>query len=413
MVKDGWKQGVWLRRRARLYTRILLLGLAGLVGILGASFVRGLTDSSPADTANSAQPGDRLSPEARLARLAAIAKKRQARFTMTAVGDIVMGTPERGLPPNDGAALFDAVESQLTGAVVLGNLEGPLTERTESSKCADPEADETLPDEETPGGQSPPPPPPQCFAFRTPPGYAVNLTLAGFTMMNLANNHALDYGSEGLQDTIDVLRANGVSHTGPKDKFTRVPVGELKVAFIGFSPYSFSNSLLDLDEVRAAVKRGNRASDITVVTMHAGAEGPGAERTPEGEETYLGENRGDSRAFAMAAIDAGADLVVGHGPHVLRGMEIYKNRLIAYSLGNYLGYRSLQTAGALGVGAALTVTTDGTGRFVGGRIKPVQLDEDGVPRPGGDAVSRVRMLSRQDFGQRAVKVASNGQVTAN
>lgn len=409
-MRNSWKEGVWLRRRTRLYARLVAFGLAAVVGILGANVIRGLSDADHAGSAGAADKALTITPDVRKAKRKAIARKRKARFTMTAVGDVIMGTPERGLPPDNGAALFDAVERQLTGKVVIGNLEGPLTDAASSSKCQ--EVDEGDQAETAEDDEATPPPPPQCFAFRTPPRYASNLALAGFTMMNLANNHALDYGTDGLQDTIDTLRAHGVSHTGPKDKFTRVPVDGLKVAYIGFSPYSFSNSLLDLDEVREAVKRGNRGSDITVVTMHAGAEGATAAATPEGEETYLGERRGDTRAFARAAIDAGADLVIGHGPHVLRGMEIYKNRLIAYSLGNYIGYRSLQTAGPLGVGAAFTVTMDGAGRFVGGRLKSVKLDKNGVPSPGGDAVRRVRQLSKQDFGARAVTVASNGRVTA-
>ena len=79
--------------------------------------------------------------------------------------------------------------------------------------------------------------------------------------------------------------------------------------------------------------------------MHAGAEGSDRAHVEPGPETYLGEPRGDSVAFTHAVVDAGADLVVGSGPHVLRGLEWYRGRLIAYSLGNASGYRTLSTAG--------------------------------------------------------------------
>src|SRR5262249_13564696 len=133
---------------------------------------------------------------------------------------------------------------------------------------------------------------------------------------------------------------------------------------------------------------------------------------PTGPETAFGEFRGDSRHFARVAIDAGADLVLGSGPHVLRGLELYQGRLIAYSLGNLAGYRNFSTAGLSGVSALLTATVDERGRFVGGHIDGLRLDAAGVPRRGGDAAALIRRLTQADFGGGGLRIAPGGRVSA-
>jgi hypothetical protein len=389
-----------------MYKGVLLVAMAAIAGVLGVTGVASLSSGGTAEQANASSPV-RIKPDER-----ELARKRRQRVTLSAVGDIVMGTPERGLPPDGGASLFERVDTNLKGALVLGNLEGPLT-AAGTSKCPPEEAAPDDDDADDGTTEDAPPTPPACFAFRTPPSYASHLALAGFTMMNLANNHAMDFGASGLDSTIAALRAHDIMHTGPRGKISRFRSNGLRIAVLGFAPYEFANSLTDLDAVREITKEAGRQADIVIVTMHSGAEGLDAARVPRGPETYLAEQRGDSRAFARAAIIAGADLVIGHGPHVLRGMEIFRNRLIAYSLGNFVGYRSFETAGALGIGASLTVTIDGTGRFVAGRLFPVKLSAQGVPAPGGDAIARVRRLSRQDFGpKRAVTIASSGRISA-
>ena len=146
--------------------------------------------------------------------------------------------------------------------------------------------------------------------------------------------------------------------------------------------------------------------------MHGGAEGSDAQHQPEGPETYLGEQRGDLRAFARATIDAGADLVIGHGPHVLRGLELYKGRLVAYSLGNFVGYEAFALSGPLSVSAVLQVRVAADGRFMDGRLVPVQLVGAGTPAPGGNAVAVVDALSVEDFGARAVRLSPEGVLRA-
>lgn len=308
--------------------------------------------------------------------------------TIVAVGDIVMGSTPR-LPPNDGAGFFADVATELAGDVVLGNLEGTLSTGS-GSKCG-------------PASTS-------CYAFQTPPAYARHLREAGFTVLNLANNHAYDFGRSGLQQTVQALDAQRLLHTGRPGEIAYQQVGAIRVALVGFAPYPWAQSLVNLTAARRLVGRADANADVVIVTMHAGAEGKAKTRVPRRTEFYLGENRGNVRAFAHAVVDAGADLIVGHGPHVLRGMEWYRGRLIAYSLGNFAGYKVFALGGPLSISGVLRVTLRGNGAFETGILVPTKLLRDGVPAldPAETAHGLVRGLSRADFGRQAVTVSAAG-----
>ena len=307
---------------------------------------------------------------------------------IVATGDIVMGSTPN-LPPDGGRSFFSDVQTDLAGDLVLGNLEGTLSTGG-SSKCG-------------PSSTS-------CFAFHTPPSYARWLKRAGFTVMNLANNHAFDFGEEGLDQTIAALDRVGLLHTGRPGEITVQKVGRIRVATVGFAPYPWAASLTDVAGARKLVRAADRVADVVVVTMHAGAEGQGRQHVSRGTELFLGENRGDPLRFAHAVVDAGADLVVGSGPHVLRGMEWYKGRLIAYSLGNFAGYDVFALGGPLSTSGILRVTLDGGGRFETGRLVPTRMVGAGLPAldPAEAAHGLVRTLSRADFGARGAKVSPDG-----
>jgi hypothetical protein len=312
-------------------------------------------------------------------------------ISFAAVGDTMLGnTPE--LPADPGSYL-DQVKGQLTGDVVFGNLEGTLTDVDDSPKCG-----------ETPAGD--------CYAFRTPPSYARYLAAAGFTVMNDANNHSYDFGQTGLEQTIAALHRAGIVQDGLPGEVTVVKAGGEKVAIVGFAPYSTTASLLDLPSARALIRRAARRAQIVVVAIHAGAEGPDAQHVTGEEEHYLGEDRGNPEAFAKMAVRAGADLILGSGPHVLRGMEIYRDRLIAYSLGNFSGFHNFETSGVLGASAVLHVTLDPDGAFRSGRIASVRLVEAGrpVPDPSGEGARLIRELSREDLGKAAVRIGGSGRI---
>lgn len=285
------------------------------------------------------------------------------------------------------------MKGQLTGDVVFGNLEGTLTDVDDSPKCGG-----------APSGS--------CYAFRTPPSYAHYLAAAGFTVMNNANNHSYDFGQAGLEQTIASLHHAGIAQDGLPGKVTVVRAGGERLAFVGFAPYAQTASLLDLGAARRLIRYAARRNPIVVVAIHAGAEGADAQHVTGAEETYLGEDRGNPEAFAKMAIRAGADLVFGSGPHVLRGMEIYHHRLIAYSLGNFSGFHNFATDGVLGASAVLHVSVDTDGAFRSGRIASVRLVEAGQPvlDPSDEGAHLIAELSREDLGKAAVQVDDDGRI---
>jgi len=305
---------------------------------------------------------------------------------VAAVGDVMMGTtfPEPILPPEDGATLFRSVAPLLAGHdVVFGNLEGPLTDVERSPKCPKPRR----------SGRP-------CFAFRTPPRYAARLAEAGFTAVNVANNHALDFGMEGLDNTLDVLDAAGIEAVGG-ERVAVFTVSGKSVAVAGFS-YSlltrYVHPLLDVEAAREIVAELKGEYDLVVVSFHGGAEGERAMRVTDAEEEFMGEKRGNVVRFARAAVDAGADLVLGHGPHVPRAIEVYRGKLIAYSLGNFAVYSMFNIKGPSGLGYVLQVELDPeTGDVVRFRTPSVTLRHPGIPDPdpSGKAEALLRKLSEE------------------
>jgi len=313
--------------------------------------------------------------------------------TITAVGDTMLGdTPD--LPPDPGTYL-SAVEPILApgSQIVFGNLEGTLTTAT-ASKCG-------------PKGPSQ-----DCFAFRIPPSYARYLKQDGFTILNDANNHIFDFGAAGQAQTVQSIHAAGMAQTGLPGEITVVTAHGIKVAFLAFAPYDYDASLLDLPAARALIERADREASFVVVYMHAGAEGASADHVTGREEYYLGEDRGNAEQFAHMAIDAGASLVIASGPHVLRGLQFYRHRLIAYSLGDFASYDDFATSGDLGMSMILRVTLSAAGTFERARIYPVELTGEGRPVPGGGAISFVSRLSVQDFGRTAARVRHSGVIKA-
>lgn len=304
-------------------------------------------------------------------------------------GDIAFSS-RQGLPRGGPERALRGVAGYLTGVdTMAGNLEGTLGHGG-ASKCS--------------RGLS------NCYAFQAPASWARGLRAAGFDLMNNANNHFNDYGTTGRRQTLAALRGAHIAHTGQPGQITIVRVRTLRVAYVGFAPYPWAASLLDIPAARRLVARAAHHADLVVAIVHAGAEGAGATHVPHGGETAFGENRGRSRAFAHAVVSAGADLVVGSGPHVLRGIECYRRRVIAYSLGNFAGYRTVGTGGVLSLSGVLHIELDRHGGLLGGRLLPVHLVSPGIPRRGGASISQVRRLSRHDFGGRACAISHRGAI---
>jgi hypothetical protein len=317
-------------------------------------------------------------------------------ITMTATGDIVMGSAPSGLPPDNGKGFFDPVKSALVADFQMGNLEQTITDDTGVGKCSAQSAGKT------------------CFAYRTPPAFAKNLKDAGFHLVNQANNHAYDFGPPGFQNTQKHLDGVGIKYTGWPDMITVVEVKGVKIAVVGFASYTWSNLCSDLPNATRVVKTAAGQADLVVVQVHQGAEGGDKTHVKPGPEFYLGENRCDPIAFGHTVIDAGADLVVGHGPHVVRAMEFYKGRLIAYSLGNLAGYKALSYNGIVGVGAILKVTIAGDGTWKGGSVTGTAMAAPGLPRldPKKQAISLIGSLTKTDFPSTGAKIAADGAIAA-
>ncbi|WP_369251272.1 CapA family protein [Streptomyces sp. R41] len=375
------------RQKAVRRHRLFALGLVGTGVVVAATFV------FRAGSEGTASIGSAQAPP-RTTGITASGAPAPPRPTgnvrIAAVGDVVMGSLPDDLPPDGGASFFDPVDDLLAGDVVLGNLEGTLTTGG-PSKCYDNDS-------------------PNCFAFRTPPSYGRWFKKAGFTVMNTANNHIDDFGAEGRRETFAALRSVNLPFTGRLGQITIQRVHGIRVALIGFAPDRGSNDLTNIPAAKRLTARAATMADIVIVTMHAGAEGSDRTHVEPGTEYFLGENRGDSYRFSRAVIDAGADLVVGSGPHVIRGMEFYKGRLIAYSLGNFSGYKVLSLGGTLSISGVLQVTLRADGTYVSGRLRPTQIVEPGTPEPGGEAIDLVSSVSEEDFGSHAAHISAEGTI---
>ncbi|MEU7060723.1 CapA family protein [Streptomyces sp. NPDC046197] len=388
MIRSGERRAQQRRERQKAVHRHrpFALGLAGIGVVIVAAFV--FRDGSE-DAASIGSARTPLRTTRSTASGAPGAPRPTGNVRIAAVGDVVMGSLPDDLPPDDGASFFAPVDDLLVGDVVLGNLEGTLTTGG-SSKCDDDS--------------------PNCFAFRAPPSYSHWLKKAGFTAMNVANNHIDDFGAEGRRETFAALRSVNLPFTGRLGQITIQRVNGIRVALVGFAPDRGANDLTDIPTARRLTARAATMADIVIVTMHAGAEGSDRTHVEPGTEYFLGENRGDSYRFSRAVIDAGADLVVGSGPHVMRGMEFYKGRLIAYSLGNFSGYKVLGLGGALSTSGVLQVTLRADGTYVSGRLRPTHIVEPGTPEPGGDGIHLVSEVSEEDFGPHAAHITADGTI---
>jgi poly-gamma-glutamate capsule biosynthesis protein CapA/YwtB (metallophosphatase superfamily) len=319
----------------------------------------------------------------------AAAQSATTSVTLSAVGDTDLGnTPQLPTDPGD---YFSPIVSALDAPIVFGNLEGTMTTST-TSKC---------------GRTSR-----HCFAFKVPPSYALIYRRAGFTVLNSANNHSDDFDRAGVLSTTAALRVAGIVQAGLPGQIGVVRDGSTRVAFVDFAPYYNTNNLLNFNTAAQLIERAKRTASVVVVYMHAGAEGANADHVTKRTELYVGEDRGNPYAFAHAAINDGADLVIASGPHVLRGMEFYRGHLIDYSLGDFTSYDAFSLSGDLDLSAILHVTLTNTGSFVSARFTSVVLRGRGQAfvDPTKAAARFVNQLSRDDFGSSAAFIATDGAI---
>jgi len=296
------------------------------------------------------------------------------------------------LPADSGKSLLqDVTEVLRRGDITFGNLEGViLDEGGTPKKCNNPDL---------------------CYLFRSPTYYAANLVEAGFNLMSTANNHAGDFGNEGRENTIKVLDSLEIHHAGLlQQPYTLFRIEGMKFGFAAFSPNDGTLSIHDSIRAREIITHLDSMADIVIVSFHGGAEGKKYQHVIRETELFYGEDRGNVYTFSHHLIDAGADVVFGHGPHVTRAIELYQNRLICYSLGNFCTYARFNLKGENGIAPIVKVFTDHNGQFLKGEIIPIVQTGLGKPEidPNKRAIIKLQELSQKDFPESKIKIDESG-----
>lgn len=299
--------------------------------------------------------------------------------TITDVGNMNFGASGK-YPPGGAAPLLAGVTRHLRSQLTVATLQTTLGTGG-ATKCSAGTAG--------------------CYAFQAPPGYAVAVHRAGFAALNLAGSHADDAGRLGLRQTNAALRAAHLRYTGRPQQTAYLVRRHVRIALLGFAPYQYTRDQLALRAAIGAVQKAAARSDVLIVFMHANGEG-------------VGTKSDDPITFAHAMIRAGADLVLGSGPHALRGMQWYHGRLIAYSMGNFAGYYTLGLSGPGSQSAILRLRLRGNGLFVAGRVTPLRLTGPGIPAvdPTRAEIRLLNSLSRAEFGASAVRITPTGRIVA-
>ena len=301
------------------------------------------------------------------------------------VGDMMLGTnyPSSSyLPANSGNDLLASVEDILLGAdITFGNLEGTILDEGGTPKrCNNPDL---------------------CYVFRSPESYVQHFTNAGFDFLSLANNHSGDFGPTGRTRTKSVLDEAGIAYAGlaGSDEYAIVIKDSIRYGLAAFAPNRGTCDIRNISRAKTIVSQLAEQVDIVIVSFHGGAEGAKHQHVPRKTEYYYGEDRGNVYQFAHAMIDAGADVVFGHGPHVTRAMELYNDRFISYSLGNFCTYGRFNVRGQNGIAPIVELELSPEGVFLGGKVIPVYQTKTQGPRV--DAQNRVIQtlieLNRTDF----------------
>ena len=322
-----------------------------------------------------------------------------AEIILSFVGDVMTGSdyPDKSyLPPNEGKDIFKSVVNYFKNSDInFANLEGAIANtNTQSSKRSK-----------------------NSYSFRMPPYMANRIAEAGFNIVAVANNHSRDFGDKGYKQTQEYLKNAGIKIVGNiLNTATIIEIKNKKIGFLAFYYFSYANnSIQDITSAKALVEKTKKECDFLVVSFHGGAEGRNMFRVPKETEIFYGENRGDVYKFARAVSDAGADLTIGHGPHVLRAMEIYNNSFIAYSLGNFVGYKQFSLAGNNGISAILQITLNDNLKINSAKVIPIKLINGGIPSvdSSNEAIKKLNNYADLDFPNSGIKFNSEGEAILN
>ena len=322
-----------------------------------------------------------------------------AEIILSFVGDVMTGSdyPDKSyLPSNEGKDIFKSVENYFKNSDInFANLEGAIANtNTQSSKRSK-----------------------NSYSFRMPPYMANRKAEAGFNIVAVANNHSRDFGDKGYKQTQEYLKNAEIKIVGNiLNTATIIEIKNKKIGFLAFYYFSYANnSIQDITSAKALVEKTKKECDFLIVSFHGGAEGGNMFRVPKETEIFYGENRGDVYKFARAVSDAGADLIIGHGPHVLRAMEIYNNSFIAYSLGNFVGYKQFSLAGNNGISAILQITLNNNLKINSAKVIPIKLINGGIPSvdSSNEAIKKLNNYADLDFPNSGIKFNSEGEAILN
>jgi hypothetical protein len=325
---------------------------------------------------------------------------------LVGVGDIMMGTdfptaeylnPDL-MPGADLAALIGPRLLRLlqSADITFGNMEGSLFDgEGEHKPCKNPKS---------------------CYVFRSPSFHAEFLREMGFNVMSIANNHSGDFREAGREATMAALALNGIAYAGLDIEGARTATltldGGTRVGVLAVSPNWGTISINEPDRAAGIVRELAAGHDIVLVSFHGGAEGREMTRVPREMEVFFGEDRGDVYEFSHAMIDAGADVVLGHGPHVPRAVEVYRGRFIAYSLGNFWTYGRFNLSDLAGVAPVVDLELARDGRLLAARIHSAHQLGWGVPRldDSGAAARAIADLTARDFPESTLLFGSDGTI---
>ncbi|MDR1830346.1 MAG: CapA family protein [Candidatus Fibromonas sp.] len=324
-------------------------------------------------------------------------------LSFVAVGDIMMGVnyPDKApvLPPQDGALTFESVQDILKNAdITVGNLEGVLLDSGGTAKqCSNPSV---------------------CYTFRMPERYVNLLVKAGFDLLSVANNHSGDFGAAGRKSSQKTLKEAGLGFAGFEETAETYILEKegVRYGFAAFAPNNGTVRISDAAKAKRLISELKEKSDIVIVAMHIGAEGPGNAHITRKTEMFVGENRGNPYEFARLAIDSGADMVFGHGPHVPRAIDLYKGKFIAYSLGNFATSTNVNISGISGYAPIIKIKTDKEGNFIEGEIfSAIQAGESGSRRPildsTGACIKKIKELTEADIPETKLFINENGKIS--
>ncbi len=315
------------------------------------------------------------------------------------VGDMMLGTnyPSKSyLPPKGGSTMLADVADILRSAdITFGNLEGTILDKGGIAKrCGNPKA---------------------CYVFRSPESYVKHFSNAGFDFLSIANNHSGDFGATGRKKTKELLRREGIEYAGlaGTDETALLTRDGVTYGFCAFAPNSGTCDIRNISRAKQIVSSLAKKADIVIVSFHGGAEGAKNQHVTRQTERYYGENRGNVYKFAHAVIDAGADVVFGHGPHVTRAAELYKDRFIIYSMGNFCTYGRFNLRGPAGYAPIVSLEVEKGGTFTGGKIIPVYQEKTHGPKIDSQkrAIKKLIELTKQDFPNSPLRIEADGTLS--